>query len=174
MISVSQVKKYCSDYKQIENYEKAKNDPFIKWECHHRFELKCPLIKPLVKDLIASNLYYNRPAEELIFLTPSEHHNLHAVYNNRFRGKRHSEKTKLIMSLHGGNAFRGKHHTEEAKEKNRLAHLGKKMTPEKKQEWLKIMAGRRWFTDGINDKFSVNCLEGFRPGRAKMNRWANK
>ena len=83
-------------------------------------------------------------------------------------------KQNLLCLYTGGNAFRGKHHTEEAKEKNRLAHLGNKMTPEKKQEWLKIMAGRRWFTDGINDKFSVNCPEGFRPGRAKMNRWANK
>ena len=47
-------------------------------------------------------------------------------YNNRFKGRNTVKKQKMIMSLHGGNAFRGKHHTEEAKQKNRLAHLGKK------------------------------------------------
>ena len=32
-----------------------------------------------MKDLIMMNLYYNRPAEELIFLTRAEHKKLHKL-----------------------------------------------------------------------------------------------
>ena len=29
---------YCKDYENIENYDKAKADDFIGWNCHHRLE----------------------------------------------------------------------------------------------------------------------------------------
>ena len=168
MISINQAKKFCKNYMQIENYEKAVKDPNIKWDCHHRFELKCPLYKPLVSELIANNLYYDRPAEELIFLTPSEHHKLHATYNNRFKGKKHSEETKKLMSLHGGNAFRGKHHTEEAKQKNRLAHLGKKHDKAFCEKNRIRYLGRKGYTNGISDKFVYECPAGFWLGRSHL------
>ena len=31
-------KRYCKDYENIENYEKAKADDFKNWEVHHRLE----------------------------------------------------------------------------------------------------------------------------------------
>ena len=156
MISVNQAKKYCKNYTRIKNYEKAVKDPNTKWDCHHIFELECPVIKALVPDLIAYGLYYNRPAEELIFLTPQEHHKLHADINNRFSGKKHSEESRKLMSAHGGNAFRGRHHTPESIEKNRLAHLGKKHSKEFGKKVTERNIGRKWFTDGTNNKF---CFE---------------
>ena len=30
--------RYCKDYQNIENYEKAKADNLKGWECHHRLE----------------------------------------------------------------------------------------------------------------------------------------
>lgn len=29
-------KQYCKDYENIENYDKAKVDNFVGWDCHHR------------------------------------------------------------------------------------------------------------------------------------------
>ena len=71
-------KQYCKDYKNIENYEKAKKDNFKGWECHHRLETHTPDGKRRdvdisQKELIALGMYYNRPASELIFLPASEH-----------------------------------------------------------------------------------------------------
>ena len=30
--------RYCKDYENIENYEKAKADNFVGWDCHHRLQ----------------------------------------------------------------------------------------------------------------------------------------
>ena len=64
----------------IENYELAKADNFKGWDCHHRLELhpdgSLRFTRQSLKDL---NLYLNRPARELIFLTHSEHAKLHSI-----------------------------------------------------------------------------------------------
>lgn len=76
--------RYCKDYTQIENYDKAKADNFIGWHCHHRDE-----IRELPSGMIAlrsatelkeNDRYYNCPPNELIFLTNKEHARLHAKY----------------------------------------------------------------------------------------------
>lgn len=68
--------RYCLDFEQIENYEKAKADNFKGWHCHHKLEEFCTR-----KELIENNLYYNRTPSELIFLTSSEHTQLHLKLN---------------------------------------------------------------------------------------------
>lgn len=167
MVSVRQAKKVCKDYSQIENYEKAVADKTQTWHCHHRLELKCPVYKPKAKELIEYGLYYDRPPEELIFLNPQEHICLHQTTNNSFGGKKHSEESRKIMSLHGGNAFRGKHHTQESIEKNKLAHLGKKHDKSFGEEITKRNTGRKWFTNGTNNRFCFECPEGYREGRSE-------
>ena len=67
---------------QIENYELAKKDNFDGWNIHHRLEThnsdgEKRLVNLSMDELIALDMYYNRPANELIFLTKSEHTRLH-------------------------------------------------------------------------------------------------
>lgn len=78
---------YCKEYQNIENYELAKADDFKGWEIHHRLEVTSEGEHAYTSgDLINMNMYYNRPAEELIFLTTSAHRKLHnntMWYKNR-------------------------------------------------------------------------------------------
>ena len=100
MINEYSVKKYCSeDLSLIENYELAVNDTTQTWDCHHRGEiLSCGRFS--IDDLKKFGLYYNRPASELIFLTPTEHHSLHnkGVPRPDLKGVPKSEATKKAMS----------------------------------------------------------------------------
>lgn len=80
---------YCisEQIEQIENYELAKADNFNGWHIHHRMEThnsdgERRLVNLSVEELIALEMYYNRPANELIFLTASEHRKLHKEVMN--------------------------------------------------------------------------------------------
>lgn len=72
-------KRFCSeDISLIENYQEAIADQTKMWDTHHRRECdsegKTLFTK---KQLIDMNLYYNRPASELIFVTRSMHNKIH-------------------------------------------------------------------------------------------------
>lgn len=72
----------------IENYDKALKDDFKNWTIHHRLEthnLDGSLrdIEQTPKQLKEQNLYYNRPAKELIFLLRSEHRRVHNIFLNK-------------------------------------------------------------------------------------------
>ena len=78
MINDISAQKYCrDDISKIENYYKAISDFTQTWHCHHKMELHDDY-NNTKSELIMMNLYFDRPAEELIFLTPSEHSQLHA------------------------------------------------------------------------------------------------
>lgn len=66
----------CESIDKIENYELAKSDNFIGWDLHHRLEIREGYINT-VRDLKIMNIYYNRPACELIYLKYDEHRRLH-------------------------------------------------------------------------------------------------
>ena len=75
---------YCipEEWEQIENYESAKKDSFKGWHIHHRLEThnsdgEKRLVNISREELKAMDMYYNRPANELVFLTNSEHIKLH-------------------------------------------------------------------------------------------------
>lgn len=82
MINKDNLKKYCKDdVSKIENYETAtmSNDLY---DCHHRLEThnsdgERRLVNLSRTELIALDMYYNRPAEELILLSHPEHTILH-------------------------------------------------------------------------------------------------
>ena len=77
MINERCAKSYCSeDLSLIENYALAIADTTQTWDCHHRGEI-LPCGRFSVSDLKKFELYFNRPASELIFLTHSEHRRLH-------------------------------------------------------------------------------------------------
>ena len=81
------------DIQKIENYEIALNDNFIGWTVHHRLEthnsdgvMRDIEITP--EELKALDMYFNRPASELVFLKRNQHRAVHNyVMNKHKRGK---------------------------------------------------------------------------------------
>ena len=96
---------YCNEsIMNIENYWKALSDNFKGWHIHHRLETHTSdgekrKVALESEELIALNMYYNRPASELIFLTEKEHGTIH---NNRKHFSLSEEaKHKISMSKIG-------------------------------------------------------------------------
>ncbi len=94
----------CTTPELIENYEQAVADTTQVWECHHRLQTHTSdgerrLVDITAKELKALDMYYNRPAEELIFLTKEEHGSLHHKGKTPWnKGKHLSEKTRKKLS----------------------------------------------------------------------------
>ena len=172
--------KYCKNYQGIENYEKAKAVNFKGWHCHHRLEThnsdgERREVDISHKELKALGLYYNRPAEELIFLTTREH--------NAFKkGKHLSEehKKKIGVANKGEkNPNYGKHLSEERKNKIREANKGNKyaLGCYRSEETRKKMGeakkgntnvrGRHWYNNGKINIRAKECPPGFVPGILK-------
>ena len=109
------------------------------------------------KELKALNMYYNRPAEELIFLTKSEHNILHN------KGKHHSEEARRKMA----ESAKGKKISEESKKKNSEAHKGKKHSEESKKKIRSTMKKLHWYNNGEINTRAKECLPGFIHGRLR-------
>ena len=91
MISIKRVKlSCCEDISLIENYDKALNDNEQLWDCRHRLETDLNLS---INELKEKELYYHRPASELIFLTHYDHSKLHSLLITKL-----SEKHKENIS----------------------------------------------------------------------------
>ena len=79
MINETSAKMYCSeDISLIENYHTAIADKNKMWDIHHRRE--CDEEGRTLfthKQLKEMNLYFKRPASELIFVTKSMHKKIH-------------------------------------------------------------------------------------------------
>lgn len=196
MICIRHTKKFCKDdITKIENYDKAIADDKT-WCIHHRLEThkyKDRNRKEWVKRdedvskemLQAFGLYYNRPAEELIFMTKREHSILHrkgkpALNKNKIdwvpwnkgkkgaqeawnKGKCMSEEFRQKVSeaqkgKPGHN--KGKHWalSEETKQKVRESRKGK-------PTWHKGKNIGHWYNNGTISIISQECPEGFVPGR---------
>lgn len=145
MICKHKVKKFCSeDISLIENYDKAVKDKQT-WHCHHRLEIQDDKIMS-VDDLKNAGLYFQRPAKELIFLTPTEHKKLHSLgKSNPMYGKHFSEETKQKMR---------KPKSEEHKQKLSKAKKDTHLSEEHKQ---KISKGNKGKLKGIS-KLKFNWL----------------
>ena len=149
--------KFCKDYENIENYEKAKADNFKGWDCHHRLETHTSdgerrLVDISHKELKALGMYYNRPPEELIFLPRREHN----AFN---KGKKRSDETrKKLREVKKGekNPNYGKHFSEEYRKK--LSEAAKGNTN---------VRGTRWYNNGKINIRAKECPPGFTPGRIK-------
>ena len=79
MINEKFAKRYCSeDISLIENYHQAISDKEKMWDVHHRSECDSEGRTLFTKkQLIDMNLYFKRPAKELIFVTKSMHWKIH-------------------------------------------------------------------------------------------------
>lgn len=127
---------YCTNITEIENYELAKADNFEGWDCHHRLEThnsdgERRLVDITQEELKALDMYYNRPANELIFLTKAEHTVLHK------KGKLHSEEHRRKIS----EAHKGQFVSEETKRKLSEVNKGKKQTEETKKKRSEALKG---------------------------------
>ena len=136
---------YCRQPELIENYSKAIADNSEVWACHHRLEThnsngERRLVDILGTELIALGLYYDRPPEELIFLTQTEHMRLHRIGKpGAMKDKHHSDETKRKMS----EAHKGKPKSEEHKRKLSEAHKGQR----KGMHWKLVDNKRIWYQD---------------------------
>lgn len=77
-----------NELRKIENFQDAYNDGFKDWHIHHRLEINPDgsYGKPM-EQLLKENLYYHRPAHELIFLTENQHLKMHGrARHNPFGG----------------------------------------------------------------------------------------
>lgn len=110
MICYRTVKRFCKDnIEEIENYAEAIADKESTWDCHHKMELHGDY-KNTLNEMKMMNLYYNRPAYELVFLKHEDHLSLH------HKGKKSSDETKKKISQnHVG--MLGKNHSKETKDK---------------------------------------------------------
>lgn len=90
---------FCRNPELIENYDKAISDTTQTWDVHHRMEKYFPQ-----KTLKAIGWYYDCEPEELIFLTPAEHHKVDSAckrISEAHKGKKRgplSEEQKRKMS----------------------------------------------------------------------------
>lgn len=177
---------YCLDPENIENFDKAKADNFVGWEVHHRLETHTSdgerrLVDISKAELKALDMYYNVPAEQLIYLTKSEHTSLHHKGNKHHLGMRLSDETKKKLSevMKGeNNPFYGKHHSEEVRKKLSEAQKGEKNhnygkqfseeTKKKIGETKKgntYVRGSHWYNNGEICVRAKECPAGFIPGR---------
>ena len=162
-------KLYCKDYENIENYEKAKADNFKNWCCHHRLEThnsdgERRLVDITTAELQALDMYYDRPAEELIFMKHSEHSSLHKPSDDT--------KKKMSAALKGeNNPMYGKHLSEETKNKLSEELKGRKFSEEHKKKIGETkkgntyVRGHHWYNNGEINIRAKDCPPGFVPGR---------
>ena len=130
MINKNFVYKCCTqDPFLIENYYKAISDTTQTWCCHHRREIS---ENKSEKQLKSEGLYFQRPAEELMFLTRSDHMSLHK------KGRHPSAETRAKMSA----ALKGKHPSAESRQKMSDAHKGRLVSEETRQRMSDAKKGK--------------------------------
>ena len=163
MINEKQAQKYCNtSISEIENYEKAVNDTTHMWHCHHRLECVDGVFTPLA-ELKKKDLYYNRPASELIFLTVSAHRSLHCKdpqfsikMSDAHKGKSPYNKGKKISNELKRKISESTKHTWQDLDYKQKQHDARKR-PEFLQKMRDVMIDRHWYTDGINNKLAYEC-----------------
>ena len=133
MINESQARQYCrEDITLIKNYAEAIADQTSTWICHHINGE--PFTGFCKKDLKKMNMYYKRPASELMFVTRSEHMTRHMkgkkgkIFSDTHKQKlSESQKGKILSDAHKQklseshkgrtSPLKGKHHSEATRRK---------------------------------------------------------
>lgn len=156
MVNTKYANKFCKDdISKIENYDKAVADNKT-WDCHHRLETHKYKNRDRTewtqrdenvsrKMLQAFGVYYDRPAEELIFLPPTEHISLH--WKGKKRGPL-SDETKSKISKTKKGKIMGPL-SEETKRKISMSEKGKKVSEKTKQKISEANKGNSAWNKGI-------------------------
>ena len=165
MISLYYAKRYCrDDISMIENYDKALADATQTWICHHRNAE--PFTGFCTKDLKKMNMYYNRPASELKFVTSKMHEDIHGsckTAGKANKGKHLSADVKQKIS----ESEKGKCITSEHKCKISCALSGKHKSEQHRSKLSKAILGRHWYNNGVINVQARECPLGFKKGRLK-------
>ena len=172
-------KKYCSEpLELVENYRAAEKDDFKGWCLHHKREIENDGSTKTRQELIDKGMYWNRPADELVFMTNEAHHKLHgkhpvkstAIKISQTRLQRiangeikvdtsclHTPEVRAKISIankkrladKNNHPMYGKHQSEESRKKNSLSQRG-----------------RHWWNDGVSCKHAKECPgPEWKPGR---------
>lgn len=180
MINFKRLKRYCPvKFFEIENFEEALHDLDQTWDIHHRAEVD---EHKTVKELIAENRYYDRPPEELIFLTRADHISLHrqkktprksqSGENNPMYGRHQSEEARRKISEARKELIKagliktrsGCHLSDETKailsekakerlaDKTRHPMYGRHMSDEAKKKAAAKKKGKVWANDGVRTR----------------------
>ena len=138
----------CEDISLIENYDKAIADKTQVWHCHHRNGIELKMSEQQLKD---ANMYYKRPACELLFLTEEQHKQLHSKYRDlsfwTCKGKKRSLQNRKNIS----NGIRAT------------------MTKEIAYKHGNGTRQTRWWNNGKINVRRFECPKGFVAGRLKYN-----
>ena len=117
MINEENAKRYCKDdISEIYGYQDAIADKHNVWACHH-----CLGLIYTKKELIEKGLYYNQPAEMLMFVEKGIHEKLHWITQD--------ERKRKISEMYSGknSPNYGKRRSKESIEKMKSKKIGKKM-----------------------------------------------
>lgn len=137
MINETLARKYCrEDITLIKNYTEAIADNTQTWICHHSNAE--PFTGFCRKDLKKMNMYYKRPASELMFVTRSEHNTIH--------------KKDMIISA-------------EIRKKISESEKDKHISEETRKKMSKTRKGRHWYNNGSVSTLQKSCPEWFVEGR---------
>lgn len=156
MINESQARKYCrEDITLIKNYAEAVADKTRTWCCHHINGE--PFTGFCKKDLKKMNMYVNRPASELMFVTRKMHDKLHCTCK-----KLRESNTGKTSPLKGKTL---EHRSEDTRKKISESLKGKTPSEETRQKMSYSHKGKHWFNNGEINKRALVCPEGFVHGR---------
>lgn len=91
--NIKNARRYCrEDYTKIRGFDEAVNST-DKYDIHHLNELTFTR-----DELIKMNMYYHRPASEIVWLSHSDHRKWHDRWNgNPMYGRIHSEEARKKM-----------------------------------------------------------------------------
>lgn len=175
---------YCTEPEKIENFEKALADNFEGWVCHHRLQTWTSdgdrrLVDISAAELKALDMYYNRPPEELIYLTKAEHTSLHT--KGKPKSEEHKKKIgeankntsdetrrkKREANIGEKNPMYGKKHSAETKIKMSEVRKGKPKSIEHRKNIGKANEGKHWYHNDVKNFYCYECPPGCELGMLK-------
>lgn len=120
----------CEDISKIYGYKEAVADKEKMWDIHH-----CLGLVWSREQLIEMGLYYNQPAERLMFVTRSQHKKLHFISGEETR-------KKMSASRKGKQPNKGKILNDEWKKHLSESKKGRKMTEKQRKNISNALKGK--------------------------------